>query len=717
MGRLSRESRARWLVAVAALGVVSTLAVLPSTVASGADTLVPVAQGEASGVLTGMTPVSSTNPSTALTVSFVLKAQQLSQLESEVASGWQGPFLTVSQFAAAYGQSNAYITALESYLQGFGLTTTALPDNLEIKATGTAAQFNAALSILLQNFTGTEANPSGVGSHSGTFYGSSDNPRLPEWLASGILSILGLTNYTSNVSEAVAANATLGTAVGSSTPATSTSSPIPAGYRLPSDFSSSYDLSPLVQAGFTGTGQTIGIVTLASLDPTVPFKFWSDLGLTVDPNRISLVNVDGGAGPVSVAADSSESSIDVEQAGGVAPGANIIVYQAPNTDQGFVDGFFSAASDDIATTISSSWSESEEVVQARVNSGLTSANFAQSFSEAFLEAAAQGQTSFIASGDGGAYAGATGVAGASSSTQYYDLAVNNPADSPYVTAVGGTTPAGTQTYATVDANGNPGTVSVDIPQGMTWNDEYLWPLYAVAGSPNESTWAQGAFLGSGGGASTFYSEPSYQVSAGIDGSFNAYQFVNPTGLTTQNGQTTATTFTVNDSPTLTSGKLSGRMLPDISAMADPQVGYAAYDPSFGGSGYQQYGGTSFVAPQMAAAAAIIDQYLSQPVGFWNPYIYSFAGMGGESPFAPMTSSTLYDSSYYSATGSDVGLVPSDAHFANGNLLYTGGANPIFTPGSGLGTPSLGGIAWMISMRIQTSSPDVTGTSDGDGDSS
>ena len=70
-------------------------------------------------------------------------------------------------------------------------------------------------------------------------------------------------------------------------------------------------------------------------------------------------NVDGGPGAPSAASGTVETDLDLEQSGALAPGANVIDYQAPNTDFGFADGFFTAASQDTASTVSTSWGESE----------------------------------------------------------------------------------------------------------------------------------------------------------------------------------------------------------------------------------------------------------------------------------------------------------------------------------------------------------------------
>ena len=68
-----------------------------------------------------------------------------------------------------------------------------------------------------------------------------------------------------------------------------------------------------------------------------------------------------------------------------------------------MDGFFTAASQNIADTVSSSWGESETEIQASVASGVESPTYAVSFDEAFLELAAQGQSAFVSAGDFGAY--------------------------------------------------------------------------------------------------------------------------------------------------------------------------------------------------------------------------------------------------------------------------------------------------------------------------
>ncbi|HEY4461971.1 MAG TPA: hypothetical protein VGN41_04820, partial [Streptosporangiaceae bacterium] len=82
-----------------------------------------------------------------------------------------------------------------------------------------------------------------------------------------------------------------------------------------------------------------------------------------------------------------------------------------------------------------------------------------------------------------------------------------------------------------------------------------------------------------------------------------------------------------------------------------------------------WGGTSFVAPQLAGSAAVIDQYAGGRTGFWNPSVYALAGSPA-SPFSPLDAS---------------GAV-------NDNIYYTGTPGQTFNVGSGLGIPDLSRLA-------------------------
>jgi subtilase family serine protease len=106
----------------------------------------------------------------------------------------------------------------------------------------------------------------------------------------------------------------------------------------------------------------------------------------------------------------------------------------------------------------------------------------------------------------------------------------------------------------------------------------------------------GAFFGGGGGGvSKVFAEPAYQQRAGISA--------------------------------------SGRSVPDISALGDPNTGFLVGQTqqfSTGAPRYDEYriGGTSVAAPLMAGMAAVADQAHGSPLGFLNPRIYSAYSAGG-----------------------------------------------------------------------------------------
>ena len=251
-------------------------------------------QGVGPAALKGARALGTTSPGTPERVSFILKAQHLQQLEFSVESGMHDGYLSVSQFAEAYGQPAANVSALESYLAQYKITTQAYADRLDVSATGTVGEFDQALGIQQKDYfvPAVPASNGQMGIPAQRIHGTTQPATLPGPIARNVLAILGLTSYSSFVSNLVhtpkaAPSATMNGTVSSS--------------QTPEDFAKNYGLDPLYAKGFDGTGQTIGIVTLASVNPEVPYYFWRNtLGMKVPAGRITLTNVDGGAGPVSL---------------------------------------------------------------------------------------------------------------------------------------------------------------------------------------------------------------------------------------------------------------------------------------------------------------------------------------------------------------------------------------------------------------------------------
>ncbi|HEY2791186.1 MAG TPA: S53 family peptidase [Micromonosporaceae bacterium] len=599
-----------------------------------------VAQGVNPSVLSSLPPFGNTPSDTPETVSFVLDAHNLTGLKANVSAGMPGGFLSVKQFADRYGQSTSNIKALEHYLAGFGIAATADASRLDVNATGTAGEFDSALSVQQHQYKvpATKARNGNAGRKAMTIHGTADTPLLPRQLSKFVLSVLGLTNYPTFASDAVR------------TPAAKKPAAEQDGTLLPADFAKQYNVSPLYKHA-NGAGSTIGIVTLASLNPADAYYYWANVaGLKVSQNRISLDNVDGGSGPVSDDAGSGETSLDVEQSGGLAPGAKIIVYQAPNTDAGFVDGFLTAASQNKADSVSASWGESETIVKGAVNDGVEDPNYLVSFDEAYLELAAQGQSTFVSAGDQGAY-------DASADEGSTNLTVDTPGSSPWVTVAGGTTLPGTIPLTDTDA--------ATIPAERAWGWDWLWPHWAdFTGFTSESDFAFQEPAGGGGGFSADFSTPSWQARIPNLHHYNAAEYLTPTDFVSADGMNLPTGWDFNPTPKVTSGWGTGRAVPDVSADADPFTGYLLYfaEANTGGALQAGWGGTSFVAPQFNGTTALMDSVLGHRVGLWNPSVYGFA-LTHNSPFTTLTSASAN----------------------NTNLFYTGSAHQLYNPATGLGT--------------------------------
>ena len=512
--RTARLSAGIVLGVAAVIAPIAAVASPASASSPGPNTPEAVASGINVSHLPGVTVYPGVPADTPETVSFVLDERNLSSLQAQVQQGVKN-YLSVSQFASIYGQTQANISALTGYLASFGISTDVYADQVDVVATGTAGQFNQALSVT-QNWyqVPQQAGRGGLGPiRAQRVHGNAQSPLLPYRLSKFVLAILGLTNYGPFSSQAIHVNAGLATSNSSTCPSyTPPGMPVFSdnfACNLPQNFAANYGLDGLYQRGANGSGQTAAIVTLAGLDSGpagyqwAPQYFWANVAHIHQTGTLTVQNVDGGPGAPSDASGSGETDLDVEQSGGVAPGANVIVYQAPNTDPGFADAFFTAASQNIASTISTSWGESETYLLAAILSGQEAATYTAAFDEAFLELAIQGQSGFDAAGDAGAY-DASGDIGTT------NLSVDTPADSPYLTSGGGTTLPWTGTVTGPD-----GTATVTVPAQRTWGWDYLFQPWAQVTGESPLDAAEANIVGGGGGFSAL--EPTPVLPAGSAG--------------------------------------------------------------------------------------------------------------------------------------------------------------------------------------------------------
>jgi kumamolisin len=218
-------------------------------------------------------------------------------------------------------------------------------------------------------------------------------------------------------------------------------------------------------ANAKATGQTIGVLELGGGYRTADITaYFQSLGLAAP--KVSAVLVDNAKNsPGDPNGADGEVMLDIEVAAAVAPGANVVVYFAPNTDQGFIDAIATAVHDSTnkPSVLSISWGGPESSWTEQAVTALD---------QACQAAATLGVTITVASGDDGSTDGVTG--GGNN--------VDFPASSPHVLACGGTKL---------------------VASGTTISSETTW---------NELSANEGA---TGGGVSTLFALPSWQTNSKV----------------------------------------------------------------------------------------------------------------------------------------------------------------------------------------------------------
>jgi len=248
-----------------AAGTAGSMVLLSAVAPAGAATSpgpgkVVVPQGITAASLHG-TRISAAPAATKMTVAFVLKLRNAGTLESDVEGGMRGGFLSVAKFANHYGQSRANVAALESYLKGFGIKSTAYADRMDVSTTGTAADYTSALGTpeSLYRLKAQPAHGNVAGRPAMIVHGTVAPAQLPAKFAKFIFAVLGLTSYPVALSNAVHTV----TPENESAPHS-----LQLGNRTPGSFASQYGLTALYKKGFKGQGQTLGIITYASVRPS-----------------------------------------------------------------------------------------------------------------------------------------------------------------------------------------------------------------------------------------------------------------------------------------------------------------------------------------------------------------------------------------------------------------------------------------------------------------
>ena len=335
----------------------------------------------------------------------------------------------------------------------------------------------------------------------------------------------------------------------------------------PGQLRAAYNLAPLYAKGINGKGRTIAIVDsfgsptirrdLATFDkqfgyPAPPsFKIIHPAGNIprYNPNNSDMIGW------------ASETTLDVEYAHALAPGANILLVETPVSETEGVTGFPQIVTAEkyvinhsLGDVISQSFSATEETFK----------NYAQlkPLRAAYTDASAHHVTVLAASGDSGA-----ADVGLDQATYFLRPVTSWPDSDPLVTAVGGTQ---------LKLNGGKFT-------SVAWNDtdnKAANEFFAVDPGPNP--------LASGGGKSEFFTRPGYQ--AGVRSVVGAR-----------------------------------RGVPDIAMSGACNGAVQVYGSFGGQpAGWSLICGTSEATPEFAAIVALADQVAGRRLGQINHTLYALS---------------------------------------------------------------------------------------------
>jgi Pro-kumamolisin, activation domain/Bacterial Ig-like domain (group 3) len=480
-------------------------------------------------------------------------------------------WLTPEEFGQKFGPAPQDILTIQGWLEQQGLQVTAVAKSgLWMEFSGTSAQIERAFQTQMRQYQ-----------VSGEMHiANASELSIPAALAPVVQGVVSLHNFFKKPligRHSQARSNGDGTYTPISSDATLTGSNGPIHALTPGDYANIYDLNPLYQAtptALNGAGVQIGLVARSDISANdfTGFRILTNLS----PSNVTNVLTqppDPGFDPTS--GDALEATLDAEWSGGVAQGANIqvIVSASTITTDGVDLSSAYAVDHNLTDILSVSFGECELGLGTSEN---------QFFNSLWQQAAAQGMSVFVSSGDNGA-AGCDPTHSATAAV--HGLAVSGLASTPFNTAVGGTQFSDPTPATFWSATNGTGGVSVNgyIPETV-WN-ETCDPN--TVGSPCAG---QGFFLDAGsGGKSTVYPKPAWQ--AGFPAA-----------------------------PADTS-----RDIPDVSLSAAGHDGYiVCFNSSCAQSLVHVVGGTSASSPAFAGIMAIVDQVLGGRQGLANYTLYRLA---------------------------------------------------------------------------------------------
>ncbi|MEV4038875.1 S53 family peptidase [Streptomyces umbrinus] len=487
---------------------------------------------------------------------------------SDPSSASYGKYLSAGQADARFGATKAQVAEVTAWLKSAGLTVTETTRHY-LSVTGEVADAEKAFGTQLHNYAKGKK----------TYRAPSKTASAPAGLNGAVLTVTGLDNapHKANHSDTLPPPDAVFHNAGpfSSYYGSKTATTLPKAYGTKIPYAVKGYTGKQLRAAYgagraTGKGVTVAI-TDAYASPTIAADAATYAARHGDaaygggqlsqvlPTQYTRTEECGAAGWYG------EETLDVEAVHAVAPASNIVYVGAESCyDDDLLDSLGKIVDGHLADIVSNSWGD----IEANQTPDLAAA-----YDQVFQLGAIEGIGFYFSSGDNGDEVANTGT-----------KQVDTPANSAWVTAVGGT--------------------SLAVGKGDTYKWETGWGTLRATLSDDGKSWTDfpGAYTsGAGGGTSATVKQPFYQ------------RGVVPSALAKANG------------------KQAMRTVPDISAIADPNTGFLVGQTQTFPDGTQKYdeyriGGTSLASPVIAGIQALAQQQRGgHPIGFANPAIYDRYG--------------------------------------------------------------------------------------------
>src|SRR6266852_7752108 len=527
---MATQSKKNHLVSGLAVVAVAALAVTFLVSANAAQN-----SGSTNYSLTGNTPgfikkatdLGSADPTTVISVTVWLTLRNEAQLDQLLRQQNQKgspnchKWITQDSFNAAFSPTAQEVKSVQNFLTAHGLSVLAVAENnFYVKVQGSIGDIEKAFHVNIHNYnwngqtyrsnTGDPNINDASGAHVAAISGMDDlgfqpNVVLPTDAEGQTFPMRAVgscpsgfffegqcfrgvqTQAFTNPSAGVTATYT-GNRYGADITNNTLGHFPPCGYQ-PSEMQTAYGLKPLYGQGLDGTGETVVIVDAYGSDTIAQdAEIFSQLyGLPdITPQNFSVVRAPGlQNNPKGVQRGwDVETTLDVEWAHAMAPGANIALVVA--TDRASLDEAINyAVVHHLGNTISNSWSSIE---------GFGNPRTLDRVNRILEMAAAQGIDVNFASGDRGDEFQTVGF-----------LSVDFPASSPFATGIGGTSlalnPDNSMLFQTGWGN-NLTRIANRVSQGST----------PVVPPTNDPRLGLGFQFGAGGGSSLTFAKPGFQSS-------------------------------------------------------------------------------------------------------------------------------------------------------------------------------------------------------------